>query len=86
MQVAALATRQPKERDVGHGELLVRWRSRAEEIGLDRETIARTFDAEAAVRIERRDAPTVSEAQLGRAVTASASRARQLGKGLSIGR
>lgn len=53
MQVAALATRKPKERDVGHGELLVRWRSRAEEIGLDREAIARTFDGEAAVRIDR---------------------------------
>jgi conjugative relaxase-like TrwC/TraI family protein len=73
MQVATLATRQPKERDVGHGELLVRWRSRAEEIGLTQEAIARTFDAEAAVRIERRDAPAVSQAQLGRAVTASAS-------------
>jgi conjugative relaxase-like TrwC/TraI family protein len=73
MQVAALATRQPKQHDVGHGELLERWRSRAEEIGLDREEIARTFDPEVVLRIERRDAPVVSEAQLGRAVTASAS-------------
>jgi conjugative relaxase-like TrwC/TraI family protein len=73
MQVATLATRKPKEPDVGHGELLERWRSRAEEIGLDRETIARTFDGEAAVRIDQRDAPAVSEIQLGRAVTASAS-------------
>jgi conjugative relaxase-like TrwC/TraI family protein len=73
MQVAALATRKPKERDVGHGELLERWRSRAEEIGLDREAIAGTFDPEAGLRIERRDAPVVSEAQLGRVVTASAS-------------
>jgi conjugative relaxase-like TrwC/TraI family protein len=40
MQVATLATRQPKEPDVGHGELLTRWRSRAEEIGLGREAIA----------------------------------------------
>jgi AAA domain-containing protein/TrwC relaxase len=47
MQVAALATRKLKEPDVGHGELLVRWRSRAREIGLDRETMARTFDPEA---------------------------------------
>jgi conjugative relaxase-like TrwC/TraI family protein len=73
MQVAALATRKPKERDVGHGELLERWRSRAQEIGLDREAIARTFDSEAALRIEHPGAPAVSEAQLGRAVTAAAS-------------
>jgi conjugative relaxase-like TrwC/TraI family protein len=73
MQVAALATRKPKERGVGHGELLAHWRSRAEEIGLDRETIARTFDREAALRIGTAKAPTISEAQLGRAVTASAS-------------
>jgi conjugative relaxase-like TrwC/TraI family protein len=73
MQVGALATRQPKEHDVGHGELLARWRSRAQEIGLDREAIARTFDPEAAVRIYRADAPAISEARLGRAVTASAS-------------
>jgi conjugative relaxase-like TrwC/TraI family protein len=53
MQVATLATRKPKERDVGHGELLERWRSRAEEIGLDREAIERTFDGEAALRIDR---------------------------------
>jgi conjugative relaxase-like TrwC/TraI family protein len=73
MQVATLATRKPKKPDVGRGELLERWRSRAEEIGLDRETIARTFDAEAAVNRERPGTPAVSEAQLGRAVTASAS-------------
>ncbi len=73
MQVATLATRKTKERDVGHGELLARWRSRAQEIGLDREAIGRTFDPEAVLRIDRSDAPTVSEAQLGRAVTAVAS-------------
>jgi len=73
MQVAALATRQPKEHDVGHGELLARWRSRAGEVSLDRETIARTFDPEAALRIGSAAAPILSEAQLGRAVTASAS-------------
>jgi conjugative relaxase-like TrwC/TraI family protein len=73
LQVATLATRKPKEPDVGRGELLERWRSRAEEIGLDRETIARTFDAEAAVNRERPATPAVSEAQLGRVVTASAS-------------
>lgn len=49
MQVAALATRKPRERDVGHGELLVRWQSRADEIGLDREAIALTFDPEASL-------------------------------------
>ena len=32
---------------LGRGELLERWRSRAQEIGLDREAIERTFDAEA---------------------------------------
>jgi conjugative relaxase-like TrwC/TraI family protein len=73
MQVAALATRKPKERDVGHGELLAGWRSRAEEIGLDREAIARTFDGEAPLRIDRTAPPVASEIQLGRAVTAAAS-------------
>jgi conjugative relaxase-like TrwC/TraI family protein len=73
MQVAALATRKPKERDVGHGELLARWRSRADEIGLDREAIARTFDGEAALRIDQMSPRVVSEIQVGRAVTASAS-------------
>jgi conjugative relaxase-like TrwC/TraI family protein len=75
MQVAALTTRQPKERDVGRGELLERWRSRAQEIGLDREAIARTFDPEALWRdpgtraVDR----TVSTRQVDRAVTARAS-------------
>jgi conjugative relaxase-like TrwC/TraI family protein len=73
LQVATLATRKAKEPDVGRGELLERWRSRAQEIGLDGETIARTFDAEAAVNRERPGTPAVSEAQLGRSVTASAS-------------
>jgi conjugative relaxase-like TrwC/TraI family protein len=73
MQVATLATRKTKERDVGHGELLARWRSRAEEIGLDSGAIAHTFDAEAALRIGDAEALTLSEARLGRAVTASAS-------------
>jgi conjugative relaxase-like TrwC/TraI family protein len=73
MQVAALATRQPKERDVGHGELLARWRSRAEEIGLSRETIARTFDPEAGLRVDAAVSRTVSTWQVDRAVTAGAS-------------
>ena len=76
MQVAALATRKPKEADIGRGELLERWRSRAQEIGLDRETIERSFDAEAQLRLAP-DAPafdrTASYLQVGRAVTAGAS-------------
>ena len=43
MQVATLATRKPKEADVGQGELRQRWRAKAEEIGLDREEIERTL-------------------------------------------
>lgn len=73
MQVAALTTRQPKERDVSRGELLARWRSRAQEIGLDRETIERTFNPEAGVRAEAAVTRTVSPWQVGRAVTAGAS-------------
>ncbi|HWM55523.1 MAG TPA: MobF family relaxase [Solirubrobacterales bacterium] len=73
MQVAALATRQPKERDVSRGELLGRWRSRADEIGLDRETIERTFDPEAALRPSAAVSRTVSTQQVDRAVTAAAS-------------
>ena len=75
MQVAALATRRPKERDVGHGELLARWRSRADEVGLGREAIARAFDPEAGLRAP--EAPAVSRTasarQVGRAVTAAVS-------------
>ena len=73
MQVATLATRQPKQRDVGRGELLERWRSRAQEIGLDQETIARTFDPEAALRVDAAVSRTVSAQQVDRAVTAGAS-------------
>lgn len=75
MQVATLATRKPKEADVGRGELLARWRSRAEEIGLDREAIERTFDTDAGVRFGEPHAEVraISEAKLGREVTAAAS-------------
>jgi hypothetical protein len=76
MQVATLATRKPKEADVGHGELLERWRSRAEAIGLDREAIACTFDPETGLRFGEyvgAEARAISEQKLGRAVTASAS-------------
>jgi conjugative relaxase-like TrwC/TraI family protein len=75
MEVATLATRKPKEPDVGHGELLARWRSRAQEIGLDRETIARTFDPEASLVGHRApaEARTLATSQVERAVTAAAS-------------
>jgi conjugative relaxase-like TrwC/TraI family protein len=73
MQIAALATRKPKQPDIGHGELLARWRTRAEEIGLDREVIARTFDPEAALRVDAAVTRTVSTRQVDRAVTAGAS-------------
>lgn len=73
LQVATLATRKPKERDVSRGELLERWRSKAEEIGLDRETIERSFDPEARFRLDAAEARTVSTWQVDRAVTAAAS-------------
>ncbi len=73
MQVATLATRKPKEADVGRGELLERWRSRAEEIGLDREAIERSFDAELRLRLGAAEARTVSTWQVDRAVSAAAS-------------
>lgn len=72
-QVAALTTREAKERDVSQVELRERWRTRAEEIGLDRETIERTFDPELRLRIGAADARTVSAGQVDRAVTAAAS-------------
>ena len=73
-QVANLATRQAKEQGVTRVELHRRWRTRAEEIGLDRETIERTFDPEAALRVHApAEARTASFEQVGRAVTAGAS-------------
>jgi conjugative relaxase-like TrwC/TraI family protein len=73
MQVATLATRKPKESDVGRGELLERWRLRAEEIGLDRETIERTFDQELSAKPGAAEARTVSTWQVDRAVSTAAS-------------
>jgi len=73
MQVAALATRQPKESEVSRGELLERWRARADEIGLDRETIERTYDPDAVLNQSAAVSRTVSTQQVDRAVTASAS-------------
>jgi conjugative relaxase-like TrwC/TraI family protein len=43
-QVAALDTRRAKDRDIAEESLREGWRSRAEEIGLDREVIRGTFD------------------------------------------
>jgi conjugative relaxase-like TrwC/TraI family protein len=73
MQVATLATRKPKEADIGKGELLERWRARAEEIGLNRETIERTFDSEAGLRAIEPTPRAISTEKLGRQVTESAS-------------
>lgn len=76
MQVATLATRKAKEADVSREDMLSGWRSRAEEIGLDREAIERTFDPEAGLRVaapSAAEARTVSTQQVDRAVTASAS-------------
>jgi conjugative relaxase-like TrwC/TraI family protein len=76
-QVATLATRKAKEADVSRGELLERWRSRAEEIGLGPETIAQTFDPEAALRIgepgSAAESRTLSIQQIDNALTSSAS-------------
>jgi TrwC relaxase/AAA domain len=76
-QIATLATRKPKEADVSRGELLSRWRSKAEEIGLDRKAIQRTFNPEAGMRLGGPAGPAearaVSIQQIDRAVTAAAS-------------
>lgn len=73
MQVAALATRKPKDPDLGRGELLERWRAKAGEIGLDRARIERTFDPEARFEPSAAVSRTVSTWQVDRAVTAAAS-------------
>jgi conjugative relaxase-like TrwC/TraI family protein len=75
MQVATLATRKAKERDVDRGELLARWRERAEEIGLDPEVIERVTDPEASLRRPRApvEVRTVATSQVDRAVTAATS-------------
>ena len=49
-----------------------RWQSRAQEIGLDRETIERTFDPELSLKPGAAEARTVSSWQVDRAVTAAA--------------
>jgi conjugative relaxase-like TrwC/TraI family protein len=73
-QVANLATREAKEKDLTRETLRQRWHSKAQEIGLDKETIEHVFDPEALMRVQAPAAArTVSTEQVGRAVTAGAS-------------
>ena len=67
-RIATLETRKAKERDLTEESLRERWRSRAKEIGLDREAIRQTMGRE-------RQTPdaTVSVAAVEAAVTAHAS-------------
>jgi conjugative relaxase-like TrwC/TraI family protein len=67
-QIATLETRKVKDRDVTAESLRERWRSTAEEIGLDRETIRRTFDRGREVEPAR-----VAGADLADALTSHAS-------------
>lgn len=67
-QVAALETRKAKDRDIGEESLRERWRAKAEEIGLDREAIRRTFDQGREV-----EPATVATSDLAEALTARAS-------------
>ncbi len=75
LQVATLTTRKPKGRDLTRETLRQRWRTRAQEIGLDHETLARTFDSEARFAIADPAEPVraIFEERLARTVTASAS-------------
>ncbi|MBW8059199.1 MAG: relaxase domain-containing protein [Solirubrobacterales bacterium] len=75
LQVATLATRTPKEADLSRVELIERWRAKAQEIGLDPERVARTFDSEArhAIPEPAERAKVLPEQMLARTVTASAS-------------
>jgi conjugative relaxase-like TrwC/TraI family protein len=67
-QVAALDTRRAKDRDIGEESLRERWRATAEEIGLDREAIRRTFDRGREVA-----PPRVTGADVAAELTAHAS-------------
>jgi conjugative relaxase-like TrwC/TraI family protein len=64
-QVATLATRKPKEADTSQVELRQRWRSKADEIGLDREAIEETLG----VKDPTERYPALTLQQLDRAVT-----------------
>jgi conjugative relaxase-like TrwC/TraI family protein len=66
-QVATLATRNAKEKGLAREDLRQRWRSKGEEIGLDREAIAATMGKEVEL------AARLTLAQLDRQVTAHAS-------------
>jgi conjugative relaxase-like TrwC/TraI family protein len=75
-EVATLATRGAKEREVAPEALHERWRARAEEIGLDREAIGRALEPSRETRGWQEaaaDPRTVSSWQVDRAVTAAAS-------------
>ncbi len=67
MQVATLATRKAKERDLGEGTLRGRWEARAKEIGLSKEGIASTLGRSEPERTQ------LTVEQLDRQVTAHAS-------------
>jgi conjugative relaxase-like TrwC/TraI family protein len=67
-QVATLATRKAKDRDIAEESLRERWRSRAEEIGLSRESIRSTFG-----RVREIGAPMVDPAAVAEALTSHAS-------------
>lgn len=66
-QIATLETRKAKDRDITAESLRERWRARAEEIGLDRETIRRTFDPEREIAPVRVAASDLADALTSRA-------------------
>lgn len=71
-EVATLATREAKEHAL-EGDMYERWRARAEEVGLGRETIHTTFDPRHARQAQERE-PAVAERMLvGQNVTANTS-------------
>ena len=77
-EVATLATRGAKEREIAPETLHERWRTRAQEIGLDREAIQSALEPSSETRWRREspadaDPRTVSAWQVDRAVTAAAS-------------
>jgi conjugative relaxase-like TrwC/TraI family protein len=72
LQVATLATRKPKE-EISWSEMIGRWRAKAQEIGLDKETVEQTFSPPQRFASPPTKARAVSARQVDRAVTASAS-------------
>jgi hypothetical protein len=67
-QIATLATRRAKDRDIAEESLRERWRSQAKEIGLSRDSIRATFG-----RVREVTAPTVEPAAVAEALTSHAS-------------